>query len=131
MWGKTRKEGRQRKRQMKKNQTSNDNKKTPSHNLLHESLSLEAQQRCYSYCPILVAIVSQNSLVLVQRQYRIIARYRATNSLRPFGPDVAPGRVPRECTECRQGTSCPGSRERPAAESQRALRDRLMSRGKN
>ena len=41
-------------------------------------LFLEAQQRYFSYCAILVAIVSQNSFVLVFMEYRtIIARYVA------------------------------------------------------
>ena len=41
-------------------------------------VALEAQQRYFSYCAILVAIVSQNVFVLVFMGYRtIIARYVA------------------------------------------------------
>ena len=48
--------------------------------------SLEAQQRYFSYCAILVAIVSQTSLVLVL--YGVSHNYRAIRSKMGYRTDV-------------------------------------------
>ena len=51
---------------------------TDSEQFSHNCMSLEAQQRYFSYRAILAAIVSQNSFVLVfVRSRTIIARYVA------------------------------------------------------